>query len=54
MYEIELKTIINCCCVELMRREEDHVIGPLVIAGISVKNSKMKNLEIIGVRDSKA
>ena len=30
------------------------VIGPLVIAGISIKNSNIKKLEVIGVRDSKA
>jgi ribonuclease HII len=30
------------------------VIGPLVIAGISIKNSNIKKLEEIGVRDSKA
>ena len=30
------------------------VIGPLVIAGINIKNSDIKKLEEIGVRDSKA
>ena len=30
------------------------VIGPLVIAGISIKNSNIEKLEGIGVRDSKA
>lgn len=30
------------------------VIGPLVIAGISIKNSNIKKLEDIGVKDSKA
>ena len=30
------------------------VIGPLVIAGINIKNSNIKKLEEIGVRDSKA
>jgi ribonuclease HII len=30
------------------------VIGPLVIAGISIKNSNIKKLEVIGVKDSKA
>jgi ribonuclease HII len=30
------------------------VIGPLIIAGISIKKSNIKKLEAIGVRDSKA
>ncbi|MGZ8886963.1 MAG: ribonuclease HII, partial [Nitrososphaeraceae archaeon] len=30
------------------------VLGPLVIAGINIKNSDIKKLEEIGVRDSKA
>ncbi|MCJ7636632.1 MAG: ribonuclease HII [Nitrososphaeraceae archaeon] len=30
------------------------VLGPLVIAGINIKNSEIKKLEEIGVRDSKA
>ena len=51
---MDLRRTINLLICGIDEAGRGSVIGPLIIAGISIKNSNIKKLERIGVRDSKA
>ena len=54
MYDSKLIRYDNLLICGIDEAGRGSVIGPLVIAGISIKKSNIKKLENIGVRDSKA
>ena len=54
MYDSKLIRYDNLLICGIDEAGRGSVIGPLVIAGISIKKSNIKKLEDIGVRDSKA
>ena len=54
MYDSKLIRYDNLLVCGIDEAGRGSVIGPLVIAGISIKKSNIKKLENIGVRDSKA
>ena len=51
---MDLRRTINLLICGIDEAGRGSVIGPLIIAGISIKHSNIKKLERIGVRDSKA
>jgi ribonuclease HII len=51
---MDLRRTINVLICGIDEAGRGSVIGPLIIAGISIKHSNIKKLERIGVRDSKA
>jgi len=51
---MDLRRTINVLICGIDEAGRGSVIGPLIIAGISIKHSNIKKLEKIGVRDSKA